>query len=262
MTDFMKVDGAEINLKTALQWRLSIDDDEFIQNTATDAAVVQYCAEKKITASAEEIQNVFTELRYSKELESSEQTKIWISENGLSEESLSQACEIMALRNAIRRSFTEDEVKQEFLEDQTSFDVAEIYNITVDDTSLADEIMSQLEDEDDSFYNLAVEHSIDEDTYLKAGYMGEVTRNDVRAEAESAIFGASSGAVVGPIKEDDDFTIYMVHKVVKPEFDDVKEMLRDRLFEELVEGLAGTATLEILPLGTRKEPSDGSDAPE
>jgi len=257
--EFMKVDGADIDLKTALQWRAAVGDDAFVQSTATDAAVVQYCGEKNISASAEDVQTVFNETRYLMEMESAEQTKAWMSENGLDDKSVAQACEIMALRNKIRTSITDDEVKEAFLEEQASFDVAEIYNITVDDEDLANEIMSQLEDETDSFYNLAVEHSIDEDSYLKGGYTGEVTRNDVRAEAEAAIFGAANGAVVGPIKEDDDYTLYMVRKVVKPEFEDIKEMLRDRIFEDLIEGLGGTAVVEVLPLGTRTEPPEELD---
>lgn len=262
MTEFMRVDGADIDLKKALQWRMAIDDEEFIQSVASDAAVVQYCAEKKIVASAEDIQSVFDELRYSKELENADQTKTWIVEKGLTEEAVAQACEILALKNSIRAAISDEEVKQEFLEDQSSYDVAEIYNITVDDEDLAAEIVSQLEDEEDSFYNLAVEHSIDEDTYLKAGYNGEVTREDVRAEAEAVIFGAENGAIVGPVKEEDDYTIYMVLKVVKPDFEDVKESIRDRLFEEILDGLAGTATLEILPLDVRIEPIEDAELPE
>jgi parvulin-like peptidyl-prolyl isomerase len=260
--NFMKIDGADVDLATALKWRAAVGDDAFIQSTATDAAVVQYCAEKNISATSDEIQNVLSELRYMMELESAEQTLSWISENGLDQDSLAQACEIMALRNKIRDSITEDEIKEEFLDDQASYDIAEIYNITVDDEDLANEIASQLEDEEDSFYNLAVEHSIDEDTYLKGGYGGEVTRGDVRAEAEAAIFGAANGDVVGPIKEDDDHTIYMVRKIVKPEFDDVKDTIRDKMFEELIEGLSGTAVVEVVPLGTKTEPPEELDDEE
>lgn len=262
MTNFMKVDGAEIDLKTALQWRAAIGDDSFVQSVATDAAVIQYCAEKGISATAAEIQLVFNELRYTAELEKAEQTTAWMAENGLDEQSVAQACEITALSNKIRESISEDELKETFLEAQATYDVAEIYNITVDDEGLANEIVSQLEDEEDSFYNLAVEHSIDEDSYLKGGYTGEMTRNSVRAEAEAAIFGASNGDVVGPIKEDDDYTIYMVHKVVKPEFDDVKETIRDGIFEELLEGLPGTSVVEVLPLGTKSEPPEDLDDDE
>ena len=259
MSEFLKVDGADIDLKTALQWRMVVDDDEFVEETVTDAAVIHYCKDKNISASAEDIQTVFNELRYTKELESADETKNWMKTTGLSETSVAQACEIMALRNAMRKSISDDEIKEVFVDEQASLDVAEIYSITVDDEDLAKEIVSQIEDESDSFYNLAIEHSIDEETYLKAGYIGEVTRNDVRAEAEAAIFSAEKGAIIGPILEGDQYTVYMVRNVVKPVYDDVKDMLRDRIFEELIEGLSGTVKVEVLPLGTVAEPADPSE---
>lgn len=262
MSDFLEVDGAKIDLKTALQWRMALGDDKFAQDTATDAAVVIYCKENGITVSAEEIQHVFNEMRYSDENESADQTRAWMTESGLDEKVLAQVCEITALRNKIRQSITDDEVREEYVENQNNYDVAEIYNITVDDEDLAEEIVETLEDEDDSFLNLALEHSIDMETYLKGGYMGEVTRDMVRAEAEAEIFGAENGAVVGPIKEDDDYTVYMVHKVVKPDFDDIKETIRDRLFEDLIEGLAGSGTVKNIPLGLVSEPPDDDEDDE
>lgn len=259
MTDFVKVEDANIDLKTALQWRMALSDDDFIDETVTDAAIVHHCRSKNISASVEEIQTVFSELRYARELESADETKTWMKTSGIDEAAMAQVCEVLALRNAIRKSITDEECKEVFVDEQASFDVAEVYNITLDDEDLANEILSQIEDEDDSFYNLAIEHSVDDETYLKAGYMGEVTRNDVRAEAESAIFSANTGAVVGPIAEGDQFTIYMVRKVVKPDFDDVKETIRDRLFDEFIEGLPGTVKVEVLPLGTVTNPVDPAD---
>jgi parvulin-like peptidyl-prolyl isomerase len=262
MTDFLKVDGAEIDLKTALQWRIAIGDDDFIQETVTDASVVQYCKSQNISVSKDEIQNVFAEFRYAQGMESADETKNWMSENGLSQAAMAQVCEIIALRNALRKEISDDECREEFSLNQTSFDVAEIYNITVDDEDLANEIMSQIDEDDDSFYNLAVEHSVDEETYLKAGYTGEVTRDGVRAEAESLIFSAEDGSVVGPVKEGDQYTIYMVRRIMKPDFDDIKETIRDRLFEEFLEGLPGTVKVELTPLGTTTDPIDVSDDDE
>ena len=82
------------------------------------------------------------------------------------------------------------------------------------------------------------------------------------AEAEAGVFAASGGDIVGPIKEDDLFTVYKVLRVINPELDDVKDVIRDRIFEEFTEGLTGTAVIEVMPLGTRQEPVDDSDDEE
>ena len=256
MTDFLKVDGAEIDLKTALQWRLALSDDQFIRETAADAAVVHYCKSENISVSKEEIQNVFDELRHMQNMESADETKGWMKESGISEKSMSQICEITALRNKIRKSISDDDCREEFNADQPSYDVAEIYSITVDDEDLANEIISQIEEGEDSFYNLAIEHSVDDETYKKAGYVGEVKREQVRAEAETLIFTAENDSVVGPVLEDDQYTVYLVKKVVKPDFDDVKENIRDSISESFLSDLPDMVKIEVAPLGTKKDPME------
>ena len=61
MTDFVKVEDANIDLKTALQWRMALSDDDFIDETVTDAAIVHHCRSKNISASVEET-TVFSEV--------------------------------------------------------------------------------------------------------------------------------------------------------------------------------------------------------
>ena len=254
MTDFLRVDNEEIDLKTALQWRLGIDDDDFVEETVRDVALLSYCKLNQISVSKEEIQNVFDEYRYAKEMESADEIKGWMRDTGIDKNAMAQVCEIMALRNSVRKSISDDQCREVFNLEQTSYEIAEIYRIAVDDKELADEILSQIEDEEESFYNLAVEHSVDDETYLKAGYVGEVNRNAVPAAAESLIFSASDGSIVGPISEGDQHTIYMVREVIKPTFEDLKERIRDDLFSELIEGLPGTVKVEVIPLGTIIEP--------
>ena len=46
--------------------------------------------------------------------------------SGISEDAMAQVCEILALRNAIRKSITDEECKELFVDEQASFDVAEV----------------------------------------------------------------------------------------------------------------------------------------
>ena len=54
----------------------------------------------------------------------------------------------------------------------------------------------------------------------------------------------------------------MVRRIIKPDFDDIKETIRDRLFEEFLEGLPGTVKVELTPLGTTTDPIDVSEDDE
>ena len=252
MTSFLNIGGADVSLETALQWRLLAGDNSLEDETVSAVAVMKYAAEAELSASPEEIQGFFNEWRYGNDLENGEATSLFMKEHGLTEAAGLQFSEIGVLRNKIRASIDDEKVTEFFNENKPEYDVAEIYSITVEDKDLADEIVSQLQDEEDSFVNLAVEHSVDEDTYKKGGYVGEVSRSMVSAESEAAIFAASEGDVVGPFQIGEDYMIYMVRKVFPPVLGDLMETLRDELFEALLLAIQGDYDIENAILGTSK----------
>jgi peptidylprolyl isomerase len=256
MTEFVEIGGSAISLEAALQWRLLAGDNSLEDETVSSVSVLKYAAENDISVSSDEIQDFYNEWRYANELENAEATNIYMTENGLSGSSAQQFAEVGALRNKIRLSIDDDKVTEFFNENKPAYDVAEIYSITVESKDLADEIVSQLKDEEDSFLNLALEHSVDEDTYKQGGYVGEVTRSMVTAESEAGIFGASEGEIIGPFQNGDDFSIYMVRKVYPPVLDDIRETLRDELFEALMLAIQGDHIVDNKVLGTTKSAMD------
>ncbi len=179
-----------------------------------------------------------------------------MAENGLDLQTVQNACEIGAVRNKIRASITDDDISEYFTANRESYDVAELYSITVESEDLANELYSQIEEGDGSFLDLALEHSTDQDTYRQGGFNGEVTRSTVRAEVEAAVFSASAGDLIGPIKDDDGYTIYMVRSIIQPELDDVKDSIGDQLFENLLEEIGARADVEQVVLGIKDDPID------
>lgn len=260
MTDFATINGVDVSIKRALAWRAANADNALMRETAKSVGAMQYAKENGISVTQEDIQSYFAEIRYLMEMESAEAAKSWMAEEGLSEQDVREFCEIGAILNKIRVSISDDDLKETYTETQNTFEYAELYSLTVEDQDLADEIKAQLDDGDDSFLNLAAEHSVDAATARQGGFVGEVTREMVRGDAEAAIFGASAGDVVGPIAEGEDITVYMVKNIVRPSFDDVKESLRDEAFEELVESFADTAEIENKILNTRQEAPSEAEA--
>ena len=260
MTNLVTVNGVDVSIERALGWRAALSDNALVRETAKSVGVVQYAAENGISVNAEEIQNYLNEMRYVMEIENAEETKNWMAEDGISEECLRESCEIGALLNKIRLSITDEDLQEAFSETKATYEYAELYSITVEEEDLAAEIRAQLDDGEDSFYNLAVEHSVDAETSRQGGFVGETPRESVRGEAEAAIFAANDGDIIGPIKEGDDFTVYMVKSIVRPSFDDVKESMRDEAFEELVESFADTAEIHNRVLGTHQESPSEADA--
>lgn len=262
MTDFISVNGAPVDMKRALQWQLVAGNTDFTDETVKNAAVVQYAKENGLSASAEEIQEFFGNVRYDLELEKADDFNVWLKSNNLDLSTVQEVCEIGVLRNKIRSSISDDDVAEHYNTNKESFEVVNLYSLTVESEDLANELMAQLEDGEDSFVNLALEHSIDGDTFRKGGYLGEVTRETVRAEVEAAVFSADAGAIVGPVKDEDGFTLYMVSDIIKPELDDVKETIRDEIYDDKLDMISAEAQVEEVLLGIKDESVEAVDDDE
>jgi len=262
MTNFINVNGAGVDVKTALQWQMVAGNTDFTDETVKNAAVVQYAQGNGLSASADEIQEFFGNVRYDLELEKADDFNVWLKSNNVELQTVQDVCEIGVLRNKIRTTISDADVEEHFNLNKESYDVANLYSLTVESEDLANELMAQLEDGEDSFVNLALEHSVDGDTFRKGGYNGEVTRETVRAEVEAAVFSAAPGAILGPIKDEDGYTLYMVSDLISPELDDLKETIRDELFEEKLELISAEASVDEVLLGIKDEPVEAADDDE
>ncbi len=260
MTAFITVNGAAIDVKSALQWQLILGNTTLINETVKNAAVVQHASKNGISASADELQAFFDEYRYELELEKADSFNAWMAENNIDLKTLQAVFEIGVVRNKLRTTISDTDIAEYFAVNKDAYDVAELYSITVAEEDMADELYSQLEEGEESFQSLAVEHSIDGDTFRQGGFVGEVTRATVTGEIEAAVFAASPGDLIGPIKESDGYTIYMVRNIIRPELNAIKESIRDELFEALIEDIAAAAEVGHPLLGIVEEiPADDDD---
>jgi peptidylprolyl isomerase len=91
------------------------------------------------------------------------------------------------------------------------FDSIEVSHIVVDSEGKAREIIATLEDDPDSFEDLAREHSL-ADTRDDGGYVGKVLRGALRSDVEAKVFNADEGDLLGPFPSADEsyFEIFLV----------------------------------------------------
>jgi parvulin-like peptidyl-prolyl isomerase len=82
------------------------------------------------------------------------------------------------------------------------FDSVEISHIVLETPSQAKEMISYLQDDPDSFTEMAREHSI-ADTRDQGGVLGKVLRGSLAAEIEAKVFNAAAGDLLGPFPTPD-----------------------------------------------------------
>ena len=253
MTAFLTVNDEEIDLETALRWQMIAGNHTFAQETIKNAVVRQYAEANGIEATAEELQTVFNEFRYALGLESAEATNAWLKTHGLDLQALQDFCEICALRNRIRASVTDDEIQERYTETRTSLERVDLYAIFSASQDESAELRAQVE-EGENFLALAREHSTDPESAKKGGYLGETSREELSGEVEAAAFGGKPGDLVGPIKDDEDFVLYMVGERMAPTLEAMREKIREDLFEGLILDYAVNAEVEQNALGIRGNP--------
>ncbi|KPA17247.1 peptidyl-prolyl cis-trans isomerase [Candidatus Magnetomorum sp. HK-1] len=200
----------------------------------------QYAKEKGFNVSNEELQIAVDEFRYLKGMESAASFINYLKNRKISLLSFQNAMENILLVNKLIDAISDEETDAYITKNQLKFEKVELYNIRLDNEDTASEIKELLDDEEMSFPALAYEHSLDEESKKRGGYIGFLSRDEMTAKIEAAVFKASEGDIIGPYKTQNGYNIFMVNKFYKPEKDDpdlrlsIKEKLLQAKLEELM----------------------------
>lgn len=93
-------------------------------------------------------------------------------------------------------------VEQYFKLNSPRFDSVEVSHIVLDTEGKAKEMMSALQDDPDSFAEMAREHSIGE-AAERGGVIGKVLRGALKTDIEARVFNAAPGELLGPFPAPD-----------------------------------------------------------
>ncbi|BAL24492.1 peptidylprolyl isomerase [Azoarcus sp. KH32C] len=112
----------------------------------------------------------------------------------------------------MQRVCSDRAVEEYFQLNSPRFDSIEVSHIVLENEGQAKEMMSLLEDDPDSFGELAREHSI-ADTREQGGYIGTVLRGSLKTEIEAKVFNAATGDLLGPFAAPDKsfYEIFLVN---------------------------------------------------
>ncbi|TCK39468.1 parvulin-like peptidyl-prolyl isomerase [Paraburkholderia sp. BL8N3] len=106
---------------------------------------------------------------------------------------------------------TDSAVEEYFKLNSPKFDSIEVSHILLDTEGKAKEMISYLNDDPDSFADMAREHSL-ADTREEGGVIGRVLRGQLKTDIEAKVFNASPGDLLGPFPAADG-TFYEIFAV-------------------------------------------------
>jgi parvulin-like peptidyl-prolyl isomerase len=254
MTILATVNGEPIDTATALRHSLFFNES-FLKDAVTNAVIRQYAAKAGISNTDAELQLAVDEVRYGRGLESADAAHQWLRENNLSVLSLQSAIDLMLLRNKVRGAISEAEVQAHYAEHKLEYEAVDLYSIRVDSQSKAAELHSQITDEGANFHALAMEHSQDEETRHLGGYAGRLTRAQMAAEVEAAVFASRPPDLIGPVKTEKGWNLFRVTKIHKPAVTEMDGQIRLDLMQQLIDRLTAEAAITYPVLQETNEPT-------
>ncbi len=244
MTVLCQVNGAELDLKEALMRISALSDPtaNLVHHCIEEILIREYAAQNGIANSDEELQVATDELRYQRRLELVEDLQQWMKSKYQTFSSLQDTVDIQLLRNKTLSSVPLEQVQEYFAEHKQDFDEVELYTILVDSLQKAQELYSKIT-QGESFYLLALEHSLDERSNKSLGYLGKVTRHYCPPEVQEAVFNASLGEVLPPLQTKRGYQLYKITGIFPANFQQCKSNIEFEIASRVMEGLRDDAEI-------------------
>jgi putative peptide maturation system protein len=203
-------------------------------NEAVRDRLIEEAARKEgITVRDEELQKAADAFRQEMGLVRAADTHRWLGDNHLSLHDLETFLERNLVRQKLADRVTQDLVEQHFAENRAKYDRARLAHIVVAKEGVANELLSQIQEEGLDFAAAARKYSLHEPSRRVGGSLGVVARKSLSPGVESAVFSARPGDVVGPLKTDMGYHLIKVEEVLLGQLDaKAAEAIRAELFED------------------------------
>ena len=234
----VKLNDKNVSLEEILKISISKGNLDFIKDAVQTILINDAAVSEGVTISNEELQNAADDFRQKHGLQSTQATNEWLKNNFMTIDDFESRQKSNLLQQKLKQKIVAGQEEKYFAENSTQFQSAVLSQIVIKDEDLADEILSQIEDEEEAFESLAKKYSIDASSKPAGGYIGHVYRNKLSAPVQVAVFGGDEGDVIGPIKTDQGFHIIRIEQLGENRLNDsLKKTIADRLFADYVANL-------------------------
>ncbi len=187
-----------------------------LERKVIDELIRQY----RIELTEDEVYEFMDAYREKNDLYSEEEISTWLERSNMDDDEFFEFCRHEASVQVLKKNlFTEEAIAEAFAYRKLDMDKVELYHMVVPELDLAHEIVAQNK-EGATFFDMAHKFSTDLETKKTCGYLGLVTRNELRAEIAGSVFGAIEGSVLGPFKGTSGYHLYLVDRFVPAELNE------------------------------------------
>ena len=206
---------------------------EVYQEIVHQKIINQAAQERGLTVTPEEIQAEADKQRREKRLEKASDTLAWLEDQIITSEDWEVGIYDHILKQKLSEHLFAQEVEKFFAKNRLNFEQILLYRISTPSEQFAQELFYQIEEQEISFYEAAHFYDTDEERRHQCGYEGKLYRWSLKPDIAAAIFSANPAEVIGPLKSEQEYQLFMVEKFIPAEL--TQETYKDiinNMFEE------------------------------
>ena len=235
MTAIVRVDDEDIGVDEFIRaLKLSGQFEGLIEQMVRDKLTVHAAKKAGITLAQEEVQERADQFRRVQGLHRAADMNHYLDALGVTLDEFEVFITDSLYQEKMMARVCSDAAVQEYFKlNSPKFDSIEVSHIVVDGEGKAKELVSFLQDDPDSFAEMAREHSV-VDTREQGGVIGKVLRGALKTEVEAKVFNAAVGDLLGPFPSADRtfFEIFLVSAKHNATLDgevasEIRRMLRE-----------------------------------
>ncbi|NES24290.1 MAG: peptidylprolyl isomerase [Symploca sp. SIO3E6] len=203
---------------------------EVYQKILYQKVITKAAQERNITITPEEIQAEADRQRREKRLEKAADTLAWLEEQMITPDDWEAGICDRLLWQKLAESLFGQEVEKYFAQNRINFEQVSLYQFTVADAKVAQELFYQIEEREISFYEAANLYDLDENRRNQCGFVGSIDRWELKPDIATAVFSGQIGEVIGPLQTQEGHHLLMVKEFLPAE-------LTPKRYDEILEGM-------------------------
>jgi parvulin-like peptidyl-prolyl isomerase len=209
------------------QVKISFQMPSLIKKSVIYKLIISKAAELSIVAEVTELQQAADQFRLLNRLSSEKDTWLWLKHHHLSLDVFEEMIHLQVVSAKLAQYLFNDQVESFFLEHQSDYAQAALYEIVLEDPDLAMELFYSLREDEIRFSEIASEYIQDVELRRVCGYRGWLSRKMMRPDISTSVFAANPPQIIKPIVTSQGVHLIQVEEIRIP-------VLSEQLHQEIL----------------------------
>ncbi|MUG94312.1 peptidylprolyl isomerase [Scytonema sp. UIC 10036] len=201
-----------------------------IEDVVYRQIIISKAEEIGIQVEPKDLQQAADNFRQINQLWNASDTWLWLQKHGLSLDEFEELVRIRLLFSKLAQHLFANKVESFFIENQLNYAQIVMYEVVLDDEDLATELFYAIQEGDMNFHEVAHQYIQDPELRRCGGYLGRLSRKDLKPEISSAVFAATPPQLLQPIVTSKGIHLILVEELIQPE---LTESLRQNILSNL-----------------------------